>query len=878
MDGTATHPLYPRQSAQTAKENSNSVQGFTTVLVTVGAVALVWLSVFLLIRTKFPRRYLPRTFVKSLRPHERTPAPPNGVTNWFGAFWSLPDSHVLQHSSLDGYFFLRFLKIAIVICLVGCVITFPVLFPVDATGGGTNKQLDIITLGNISNNYYRLLAHAGCAYIFFGFVLFMITRESIFYINLRQAFLMSPMYAQRMSSRTVLYTSVPDYYLDEGKMREMLGPSVRQIWLPTDTTELEDLVSQRDKATLKLEGAETKLGKLANAARLKAIKKGGKSEHEDTALTGQEESGHVASRWIAPKQRPTHRLKPLIGKKVDTINWARDELAKLIPQVAAEQQKHRAATDVKKINSVFVEFDSVNEAQAAFQSLTHHQVLHMSPRYTGINPEQVIWSNLKIKWWERVMRGFLATAVVTALVIFWSIPVSFSGFVSNIDNLIAIPAFSWLSFINSIPGAIRGVITGLLPVIYLAVLMALLPPFLRFMAKVSGDPTLSAVELSMQNYYFAFQVVQVFFVATVASAVASSVTDILDDPGSVTSLLSENIPKASNFYLSYFTLQGLQGINSILVGLIGVFISIILSKILDTTPRKIYKRWTSFMGLGWGTVFPVYTNLLVIAIIYSCIAPLVLFFAAVGFFLFYLAYRYNLLYVYDINVDTQGLVYPRALQHLFVGLYVAEICLIGLFAINSGNSIGALISLILMIIFIIFTALYHISLSNALGPLLTYLPKSLQAEEQHLMSLETGLNGTGESSSAVPDKNGGEYNSEKQSPAPHPKPNMLTKFLKPHIYNDYQTMRRMVPRSFVNVEYEPQIERDAFFHPAIRSEPMLIWIPRDPCGVSKQEIADTSKVIPITDEAAHLDDKNKIVWDADANEGVAPIHEEKIYY
>lgn len=43
----------------------------------------------------------------------------------------------------------------------------------------------------------------------------MITRESIFYINLRQAYLMSPFYTSRMSSRTVLFTSVPEDYMDE---------------------------------------------------------------------------------------------------------------------------------------------------------------------------------------------------------------------------------------------------------------------------------------------------------------------------------------------------------------------------------------------------------------------------------------------------------------------------------------------------------------------------------------------------------------------------------------------------------------------------------------------------------------------------------------
>jgi len=59
----------------------------------------------------------------------------------------IPDTYVLQHNSLDAYFLLRLLKICVVICFVGCCITWPVLFPVNATGGAGKKQLDMLTFG-----------------------------------------------------------------------------------------------------------------------------------------------------------------------------------------------------------------------------------------------------------------------------------------------------------------------------------------------------------------------------------------------------------------------------------------------------------------------------------------------------------------------------------------------------------------------------------------------------------------------------------------------------------------------------------------------------------------------------------------------------------
>ena len=111
--------------------------------------------------------------------------------------------------------------------------------------------------------------------------------------------------------------------------------------------------------------------------------------------------------------------------------------------------------------------------------------------------------------------------------------------------------------------------------------------------------------------------------------------------------------------------------------------------------------------------------------------------------------------------------------------------------------------------------------------------------------------------------------------APMKKGNLFTKWLRPDIYCDYQTMRKMVPRD-IPIVYSKEQEDLAFFDPAITSVAPLLWIPRDPAGVSRQEVHDTRNVIPITDEGAYLDEKNKIVWDS--ADGRPPIYEEVPYY
>ena len=183
---------------------------------------------------------------------------------------------------------------------------------------------------------------------------------------------------------------------------------------------------------------------------------------------------------------------------------------------------------------------------------------------------------------------------------------------------------------------------------------------------------------------------------------------------------------------------------------------------------------------------------------------------------------------------------------------------------------------VLMAICLVASILFHVSLNGAVGPLLNTLPKSLEVEEEHLLALENGTREVGKMDSA--DGKDGLVSTTSGStslPPPHKKPNILTKWLHPERYSDYQTLRRLVPRDFAEINYSPEVESSAYHNPAVKSPPPLLWIPRDSMGISRQEVAHTSKVISITDEGATFDDKGKIFWDTETN---PPIYEEKIYY
>ena len=365
---------------------------------------------------------------------------------------------------------------------------------------------------------------------------------------MRQAYLLAPFNASRISSRTVLFTDIPAEYLKSENLKQLFGNTFRRFWRATDTTDLEKIVEERDSIAMKLEGAEIKLSKNANKRRMKWEKK---RQH----VTGDEEAA-LASKWLDKKDRPIHTLGkiPLIGKKVDTIEWSRSELRNLVPKVQNLQELHQKE-EATILPAVFVEFTTQHAAQVAYRRMTPSKSPFMNPRAISVTPTEVIWENLRLTGKQRRNRKISATVFVALMIIFWSLPVSVVGAISNIDYLVE--KLPWLAFIKNMPPKVVGAVTGLLPSVSLAILIMLVPILLRVVSKLSGEVTLPAAELTTQSWHMAFQVIQVFLITTFSSGAAATVTQLIKHPDKATTLLAENLPKASNFYISYFIVQGL---------------------------------------------------------------------------------------------------------------------------------------------------------------------------------------------------------------------------------------------------------------------------------------------------------------------------------
>ncbi|KAI0201688.1 hypothetical protein F4808DRAFT_424770 [Astrocystis sublimbata] len=852
-------------------KGSASLAAIASAFVPSWIVGLVFVVVFVLVRQKFPIIFAPRTFLGTIPEKDHTPSPGYRYFDWLRTLRKLPDKYLLYHESLDAYLFLRFLRTTVFICVVGSLLTWPILMPVNAAGGGTSTQLDRITISNVATTSH-LYAHAVMAWVFLGFVMFTVTRERLWLIGLRQAWNLSTPNARRLSSRTVLFLSAPKEALERSSMSRFFGEGAIRIWPITKQETLQALVSQRNGLIEKLESAEAVLIHKANSKKVRRTIDG-----RDRFRFSYPDIPELVRTLIRLRSKPKMFLFGSLlnfrySKKEDTIQSLRDEIKEKEELIREKRSNHDIA-EPRGAAAVFVEFKTQAEAQRASQQIASSNPLALMPRYIGVKPNEVIWDNLTIQPLRRVSQEGIATSLIILTIVFWSIPSGLVGTLSNISYLAE--NFQWLSFLNNLPNSVIGLLSGLLPPLLTSLLAKDVPLIFRKVFKAFGGPTNTANELKVQKWAYAFQVIQVFLVTAVfsgAATVASQLAEHLQDPTSIPTLLAKQLPKSSNYYLTYFIIQGVTTASDNILNYTNVLSYVFYNHFVDETPRQKFQRYTDMKGIAWGKVFPKFTNFAIIAIAYSCIAPLVLGFAAAGLFLYYLSYRYNLFFVIQPKIDTKGQAYTLALQHLLTGVYIAELALIGFFGLRKATGPSIMTGILL-----IATVVYHVLMDRYMSPLEKFLPAELvlPSEETH--------------SETTPLLSGAEEGRVQSSLVPAPVAEHVIKptaqFFDPKAFTSYKYMKSWVrDEEYYDMEEtevpeytEEEIER-AYKHPALTSKTPVIWMPHDPMDASKNEIRESEECgLKATDEGAWLDEKRIVHWDVHDFEKV-PIWKRAVKY
>ena len=82
---------------------------------------------------------------------------------------------------------------------------------------------------------------------------------------------------------------------------------------------------------------------------------------------------------------------------------------------------------------------------------------------------------------------------------------AFVGFISNIHSVC--DTYRWLHWVCKLPGLVVNLVQGFLSTVLIVVLFLLVPIVMRILARLEGIPHKTAVELSLMDRFFLFQVI-----------------------------------------------------------------------------------------------------------------------------------------------------------------------------------------------------------------------------------------------------------------------------------------------------------------------------------------------------------------------------------
>ncbi|KAF9495804.1 DUF221-domain-containing protein [Pleurotus eryngii] len=718
------------ESAASATTNK-----FVTALVTNLGLLAVEVGAFVVLKQRFGRIYQARTFLPPV--DKRSQKLPSGPWRWVPAILHSPLEDIIHKNGLDAYMFLRYIRLLIIIFLIFTLLTFPIIIPLDAIGLDTGRTgLDRITWSNLadSNKQIRFVGHIILAYLLTGIVVLMIRREMNHFVHMRHQFLLSESHSRLPQARTVLITAVPDELGDEHALRTFASftpGGVDRVWLYRDTKALNKIFEERRKLCSKLEKAISKLLRKATETwriRERVHNKGVKLRKKQQKKMKDVEKDHnllphelerppasleLLDELVPRGERPRHKvgLLGLIGQKVDTVDWCKEEIHRLNTEIA-EARSH--VVNGKFLGSAFIRCRLQMGAHVLAQCVSFHETNTMYNKWMEAHPKDIVWRNLddgalEMKW--RYVTSWVATV---GLLIALSFPVAFVGTLSNVDNLCE--RVRWLSWVCRVPKPLPGLIQGVLPPILLAILFALLPFILRALAWYECIPRYSLMSVSVYKRFFLFLVIDGFLIVTITSGITEAIEDILEQPTQTVSKLAQELPGASVFFLTYMITQGLAGAGGALIQLIPLILHYIQKWFLGRTPRQAYRVNYLMPAADLATILPRLSLLATIGFAYSIIAPLISLLALVSFIMFFIAWKFLFTQVFDQpdESETGGMYFPMAMSNLFIGLYIKQITLACLFFLKiSVSKKTSLAGGILMIILFVFTLMSQLFIKNS---------------------------------------------------------------------------------------------------------------------------------------------------------------------
>ncbi|KAK3137115.1 hypothetical protein QOZ80_5BG0448130 [Eleusine coracana subsp. coracana] len=324
------------------------------------------------------------------------------------------------------------------------------------------------------------------------------------------------------------------------------------------------------------------------------------------------------------------------------------------------------------------------------------------------DPDDVYWSNLWLPYkqlWVRRIATLLGSIVFMFLFL---IPVTFIQGLTQLEQL-----QQKLPFLKGILNTkyINQLVTGYLPSVILQIFLYTVPPIMMLFSTLEGPTSHSERKRSACCKVLYFIIWNVFFVNVLSGTVINQV-NVLSNPKDIPIYLARAVPGQATFFITYVLTSGWASLSSELMQLFGLIWNFIRKYVLRMREDTEYVP-----SFPYHTEVPKVMLFGLLGFTCSVLAPLILPFLLIYFFLGFVVYRNQLLNVYRTRYDTGGLYWPIAHNTVIFSLVLTQIICLGVFGLKeSPITAGFTIPLIIL------TLLFNQYCRNRLLPLFKTFP------------------------------------------------------------------------------------------------------------------------------------------------------------
>lgn len=609
------------------------------------------------------------------------------------------------------------------------------------------------------------MTHLISTYVFTAFILRALYKGFNKFVRLRQLYALDLL--QSIPARTVQIRNLPDHLQKERDLAEYfesMGFTVESTVVVRQVRGLKHLLAQRANALFALERAWCKwLGNPTTAEnyepdavvqvseeRAESLANGGERLLVSQSVSSYDEERQALMRSVdrlpdpaanirAPEDRPRPKLRinrwNPFSPSVDAITLLETRYRTLD---AAVQKIRAKACPPSSVG--FVTFVDAMSAQIASEAV-HYPLPALCKTSLAPEPRDIIWSNVSIPSNERRVRQLLVSAFTFALFVFYIPPLAFLASLLSSDTI-----KKYLPGLYSLikrDQRLMAFVNTSLPSVAVTGFNALLPLILEWTAYLQGLKARSLVEFSVLKRYHLFLLTSVIFIFLITRTALGVLTDLATKPMKIIDKLSQSLPLARHFSLSYVVFQSVAVVPLQLLQL-PITLGRAFGRLSALTPRE-HAELNAPPQLYAGSVYPAALIVVTLCIVYSIVSPLITLFGALYFAVAYLVYKYKLLFVFYRSYESRGQAWPLCTTRIVWALCLFQIFQFSLFSFRKQFFLSTM-----MIPLIVFTAWFNVFLSRTFGHLSEYVNLSSIAEiNKPLLSATVDQNSTRDAASSV---------------------------------------------------------------------------------------------------------------------------------